>query len=85
MKRLFLMRHAKTEQANKDTPADAERAIAALEDETGQEVSIAETVPWGVRLAIGGDPVPPPEKAAREAALRRTCLRRLRKEGLIGE
>ena len=27
MKRLFLMRHAKTEQANKDTPADAERAL----------------------------------------------------------
>lgn len=27
MKRLFLLRHAKTEQANKDTPADAERAL----------------------------------------------------------
>jgi len=27
VKRLFLLRHAKTEQANKDTPADAERAL----------------------------------------------------------
>jgi phosphohistidine phosphatase len=27
MKRLFLFRHAKTEQANKDTPADAARAL----------------------------------------------------------
>jgi phosphohistidine phosphatase len=27
MKRLYLLRHAKTEQANKDTPADASRAL----------------------------------------------------------
>jgi phosphohistidine phosphatase len=27
MKRLFLFRHAKTEQANKDTPADSERSL----------------------------------------------------------
>jgi phosphohistidine phosphatase len=27
MKRLFLLRHAKTEQANKDTPADSERSL----------------------------------------------------------
>src|SRR4029077_13619038 len=27
VKRLFLLRHAKTERANKDTPADAERAL----------------------------------------------------------
>ena len=27
MKRLFLLRHAKTEQVNKDTPADAARAL----------------------------------------------------------
>jgi small-conductance mechanosensitive channel len=63
--------------------ADAERAIEALRDETGQEVSVAESVPWGVRLAIGGDPVPPPEKAPREAELRRQCLKRLRNEGLL--
>ena len=45
--------------------ADVERAIAALADETGQEVSVAEAVPWGTRLAVGSDPVHPPEKAAR--------------------
>lgn len=32
MKRLYLLRHAKTEQANKDTPADASRALT----ETGR-------------------------------------------------
>jgi small-conductance mechanosensitive channel len=63
--------------------ADLERAIEALEDETGQQVSVAESVPWGVRLAVGGDPVPPPEKAAREAELRRQCLKRLREDGLL--
>lgn len=63
--------------------ADLERAIEALEDETGQQVSVAEAVPTGVRLAVGGDPVPPPEKAAREAELRRQCLRRLRQDGLL--
>jgi small-conductance mechanosensitive channel len=63
--------------------ADAERAIEALREETGQDVSVAETVPWGTRLAVGGDPVPPPEKAAREAELRRQCLRRLRQDGLL--
>ena len=39
---------------------DAELAIAALADETGQDVTVAEAVPWGVRLAVGGDPVAPP-------------------------
>jgi len=63
--------------------ADAERAIAALEDETGHEVTVDEAVPWGVRLAVGADPVSPPERAAREAALRRRCLDRLRREGLL--
>src|SRR3954469_567691 len=59
--------------------ADAERAIAALEDETGHEGTVDEAVPWGVRLAVGADPVSPPERAAREAALRRRCLDRLRR------
>ena len=63
--------------------ADAERAIEVLAEETGQEVTVAETVPWGVRLAVGSDPVPPPERAPREAELRRQCLRRLRAEGLL--
>ncbi|MBE2317048.1 mechanosensitive ion channel [Solirubrobacter sp. CPCC 204708] len=63
--------------------ADAEAAIAALEDETGQEVTIAEAVPWGTRLGVGSDPVAPPDRAPREADLRRRCLARLRKEGLL--
>jgi small-conductance mechanosensitive channel len=63
--------------------ADVERAIAVLANETGQDVTVAEQVPWGVRLAVGGDPVPPPEKAVREAELRRQCLKRLREDGLM--
>ena len=63
--------------------ADVERAIVALIDETGQDVSVAEVVAWGVRLAVGSDPVPPPERAPAEAALRRRCLKRLREEGLL--
>ena len=63
--------------------ADVERAIAALAEETGQDVTVAEAVPWGVRLAVGSDPVPPPERAPREAELRRRCLARLRSEGLL--
>lgn len=63
--------------------ADVEAAIAALADETHQEVTVAETVPWGTRLSVGSDPVAPPERAAQEAALRRQCLARLRKEGLL--
>jgi small-conductance mechanosensitive channel len=65
--------------------ADAERAIAVLSEETGQEVTVAEAVPWGVRLAVGSDPVPPPERAPREAELRRQCLQRLRAEGLLAQ
>src|SRR3954470_1268089 len=63
--------------------ADAERAIEVLRDETGQDATVAEVVPWGTRLAVGGDPVPPPEKAPREAELRRRCLQRLRAKGLL--
>ena len=63
--------------------ADVERAIAVLAEETGQEVTVAEAVPWGTRLAVGSDPVSPPEKAPAEAALRRQCLKRLRHEGLL--
>src|SRR4051812_35535454 len=65
--------------------SDPERAITALKDQTGQEITIAEAVPWGTRLSVGSDPVPPPERAAREALLRRECLRRLRSEGLLSE
>jgi small-conductance mechanosensitive channel len=63
--------------------ADTEQAISVLAEETGQDVTVAEAVPWGTRLAVGSDPVPPPDKAAREAELRRQCLRRLRQAGLL--
>ena len=53
--------------------ADAELAIAALRGRDGQDVTVAEAVPWGVRLAVGGDPVPPADGPAR-GALRRQCL-----------
>jgi small-conductance mechanosensitive channel len=62
--------------------ADAGRAIAALAEE-GVDATVAEAQPWGMRLAIGGDPVPPPERAAREADLRARCLARLHAEGLL--
>jgi small-conductance mechanosensitive channel len=62
---------------------DADRAVQALEEETGAGVTVAEAVPWGVRLSIGSEPVPPSERAAREAELRARCLRRLRADGLL--
>src|SRR3954452_17248211 len=36
--------------------ADVVRAIEALQAETGQEVTVAEVVPWGIRLSVGGRP-----------------------------
>ena len=62
---------------------DAGRAVSALQAETQSSVAVAEAVPWGVRLAVGGEPVPPPQRAQREAELRAQCLRRLRAEGLL--
>ncbi len=63
--------------------ADAGRAVELLREVSGADVSIAETVPWGVRLAVGGDPVPPPDRAGREADLRARCHARLHAEGLL--
>jgi small-conductance mechanosensitive channel len=65
--------------------ADVARAVEVLVAETGQQVTVEEAVPWGVRLAIGSDPCPPPERGPREAALRLQCVRRLQAEGLLGE
>jgi hypothetical protein len=64
--------------------ADVERALAVLTEESGAEPTVAEVVPWGVRLSVGGDPVAPAERGAREAELRRRCFARLRSEGLLG-
>jgi small-conductance mechanosensitive channel len=63
--------------------ADVDRALEALRELTGSTVTIAETTPEGVRLAVGGDRVPPPERARRESELRETCLRCLRTEGVL--
>jgi len=63
--------------------ADAEHAQRILREESGADVTIAETVPWGVRLAVGGGPVPAPDRAAGEADLRARCHARLRAEGLL--
>jgi small-conductance mechanosensitive channel len=61
--------------------ADAARALEVLSGEG--DVAVAETVPWGVRLAVAGGMVPPPERGAGEAALRARCHARLREEGLL--
>jgi small-conductance mechanosensitive channel len=63
--------------------ADAGRALELLRDEAGADVTIAEALPWGVRLTIDGGRVPPPEKAGREADLRSRCLARLQADGLL--
>ena len=63
--------------------ADAGRAVAALEDATGQTVTVAESAVEGIRLAVGGERCPPPQRAAREAELRLACLDRLRAEGVL--
>jgi hypothetical protein len=63
--------------------ADAARAVAALSEETGGSVGVAEATPGGVRLSVGGDPVAPADRAAREADLRARSLARLRREGLL--
>jgi small-conductance mechanosensitive channel len=64
--------------------ADVPRALEALREETGQTVSVAESAVEGTRLAVGGERVPPPERARHEAELRELCLRRLRADGLLG-
>jgi small-conductance mechanosensitive channel len=63
--------------------ADAARAVAVLSEATGQSVTVAEVAVEGVRLAVGGEPCPPPERAEREAALRLQCLMLLREDGLL--
>jgi small-conductance mechanosensitive channel len=63
--------------------ADASRAVAVLHEATGQGVSVAETTTDGVRLVVGGERCPPPERAARESELRLRCLELLRADGLL--
>ncbi len=61
--------------------ADAARAVEVLSGEG--DVAVAETVPWGVRLAVSGGTVAPSERGPGEAALRARCHARLREEGLL--
>ena len=63
--------------------ADAGHAVRSLQEETGLDVTIAETHQEGVRLAVAGERCPPRERSSREAALRLRCLERLRADGLL--
>ena len=56
---------------------DLERALTAARQEA-KSVTIAETTADGIRLAVGGERVPPGERARSEAELRERVLRRLR-------
>ena len=49
------------------TPRARERV---LREESGADVTVAEAVPWGVRLAVGGGPVP---RAGARRRARRSC------------
>ena len=63
--------------------ADAARAVEVLREATNGAVSVAEVTPEGVRLAVAGERVPPPERSAQESDLRRRALECLRSEGLL--
>jgi small-conductance mechanosensitive channel len=64
--------------------ADTDAAMRLVREATGAAVSVAEVTGDSVRLAVAGDSVPPPERAAREADLRARCLAALRGAGLLG-
>jgi small-conductance mechanosensitive channel len=63
--------------------ADAALALTLLREESGADVTVAEAAPTGVRLSVGGDPVPAAERPAAEADLRARCHARLRGAGLL--
>ena len=56
---------------------DLEHALTAARQEA-KSVTIAETTADGIRIAVGGERVPPGERARSEADLRERVLRRLR-------
>jgi small-conductance mechanosensitive channel len=64
--------------------ADVGAAVALLADAGGHVATVVESTPDGTRISIGGERCAPPERAAREAALRLECLERLRGAGLLG-
>jgi small-conductance mechanosensitive channel len=64
--------------------ADTEIAASSLSSiEQGLVVRIAEVTPEGVRFAVLADPVPAPDRGAREADLRASALGALRRAGLL--
>ena len=64
--------------------ADTDVAVASLSGiEQGVVVRIAEITSDGVRIALIAEPIPAPERAAREAELRAAALRALRGVGLL--
>lgn len=62
---------------------DTDRAIVVLESSTGCTVTVAETRPEGLRLAVAGDLVLPPDRGRLESELRTRCLGLLRADGLM--
>jgi small-conductance mechanosensitive channel len=56
---------------------DVARVLDALREEA-KSVTIAETTAEGIRLAVGGERVPPGDRARSESELREKALRRLR-------
>src|SRR4051794_11562002 len=57
--------------------ADLDRSLSAARTEA-KSVTIAETTAEGIRVAVGGERVPPGDRARAEADLRERVLRRLR-------
>ena len=67
-----------------DTDVAVAVAVASLSGiEQGVVVRIAEITSDGVRIALIAEPIPAPERAAREAELRAAALRALRGVGLL--
>jgi small-conductance mechanosensitive channel len=62
--------------------ADERRALEALRTLDGVRARIAETTHEGVRILVMGEPGPPSERLAREAALRELALGTLRDAGV---
>ena len=64
--------------------ADTDIAVSSLAGiEQGLVVRVAEITPDGVRITLIAEPVPAPQRAAREADLRAAALRALRGAGLM--
>ena len=64
--------------------ADTEIALSSLAGiEQGLVVRVVEITPEGVRITLTAEPVPAPERAAREADLRAAALRAIREAGLL--